>query len=441
MLDINQIKLLVRQRDFSLSDAQANAISTRILANIHTFDFSSFNRKIYTQQGKKRSIFSYQKLSCEDILCLYLKKQIDLIFHIKYASRSQIMNMLFNILPVVKDMNDFVIVRADFKSFFDSVLIEHVYNNYIRNSLLTRSDKDILEQYVNSFKYCHAGLCLSNVMTEIICKDFDERIKAKLTQYGVFFYERYVDDIFIIMNKYISEDKFLKLMELTIQEVFGESPVRLATSQDKFKYIAKRNMPESFSQVIPFLGYEFELNNKSIGDKSEITFKYGITKKKRQKYSGVIEKIIIDYLKESEVELLRHRIKMYSSRVVIGKFNRSSKFNWITKGVVANYNELQYHIDALRDDTQKFLKDLYFDLMTKHEVAIPYFMKQSASEESIYNILSTMKRNRSIIFQDNIGVSRETLVKWIKQLDQKYKDMGNDYYSLVVEYLKKIKIQ
>ena len=136
MLDINQIKLLVRQRDFSLSDAQANAISTRILANIHTFDFSSFNRKIYTQQGKKRSIFSYQKLSCEDILCLYLKKQIDLIFHIKYASRSQIMNMLFNILPVVKDMNDFVIVRADFKSFFDSVLIEHVYNNYIHISLI-----------------------------------------------------------------------------------------------------------------------------------------------------------------------------------------------------------------------------------------------------------------------------------------------------------------
>lgn len=68
------------------------------------------------------------------------------------------MNVLFNILPVVKNMNDFVIVRADFKSFFDSVLVDHVYMKYIKESLLKRDDKDLLELYAKKFKYCYAGL-------------------------------------------------------------------------------------------------------------------------------------------------------------------------------------------------------------------------------------------------------------------------------------------
>ena len=72
---------------------------------------------------------------------------------------------------------------------------------------------------------------------------------------------------------------------------------------------------------------------------------------------------------------------------------------------------------------------------------IPYFMKQSAQEESIYNISSTMKRNRTIIFQDHIGVSRSTLVKWIRKLDSSYLDFGKDYYRIVVDYLNLIKIE
>lgn len=94
-----------------------------------------------------------------------------------------------------KNMNDFVIVRADFKSFFDSVKSEYVYEKYILPSIIKREDKQLLEKYVENFKYCYAGLCLSNGMTEIVCKDFDIVLKARLSEYGVFFYERYVDDI------------------------------------------------------------------------------------------------------------------------------------------------------------------------------------------------------------------------------------------------------
>ncbi|MDS1004734.1 hypothetical protein P9J83_14695 [Clostridium sporogenes] len=441
----NQIWQIVRQRDFSLTDEEVDVTTELIFDTIEheIYDFSIYKREVFTQQGKKRVVYSYPKLSCEDILCQYLKRQIDKAFKIRYASRSRIINILFNILPVIKDMNDFVIIRADFKSFFDSVLTEHVYNKYIRESVMSRSDKELLEQYISKFKYCFAGLCLSNGMSEIVCRDFDERIKAKLTKYGVFFYERYVDDMLIITNRYISQRIFEDIMQETIGEVFGKCPVKLSMAPGKFSFISRRNL--STTQKFNFLGYEYEIKEvtKTKGNKTikEMQFVYGIAKKKRRKYTGIIERAVIQYKKDNNLELLRQRIKLYSSRVVIVRTIGSSSFDWLTKGVVASYNELRYHTDALIQDTETFLKSLYINLLRKYKLVIPYFLKQSMTEDSIYSLYSTMKRNRTIMFEKSIGVSEETLLKWIKKLDPTYNSWNKDYYRIVVDYLEMIKVE
>ncbi len=108
-----------------------------------------------------------------------LSKEMDRIFKIEYASRSNIISLLFNTIPVIKNLNDFVIIRADFKSFFDSVLKQHVYEKYIETSLMGRRDKEILLDYIREFKYCFAGLCLLNGMIEIVCRDFDKFLFEK----------------------------------------------------------------------------------------------------------------------------------------------------------------------------------------------------------------------------------------------------------------------
>lgn len=440
-----QIWKIIRQRDFTISDSDVDAATAIFVDEVQreNYNFANYNREIFTQQGKKRVVYSYPKLSCEDILCQYLKRQLDKSFQIRYASRSKIMNILFNILPVVKDMNDFVIIRADFKSFFDCVLTEHVYSKYIQESLISRADKDILEQYVSTFKHCYAGLCLSNGMTEIVCRDFDERIKAKLAKVGVFFYERYVDDLLIITNRYISKDDFLQLINTTIREVFGKCQVKLSTSQGKFSYINRRNM--SAISKFNFLGYDFQLsevtktkNNKTY---KEIQFKFGITEKKRRKYKGIIEKAFIQYKNDRNMELLRQRIKIYSSRVVIARTIGSSSFDWLTKGVVSNYNELRYHMDSLLPDTNSFMKNLYFDLLRQYGCQIPFFLKQSTTNPSIYCIYSNMSRNRTIMFEKNIGVSETTVIKWIRKLNPMYNAFGKDYYRIVVDYLDLIKVE
>ena len=229
----------------------------------------------------------------------------------------------------------------------------------------------------------------------------------------------------------------MDILNSTVREVFGESPVKLSDDPDKFAYIAKRNINTETIEKIQFLGYEFELDF----DGNQINFKYGISKKKRDKQSNIIKRAIIDYRSNNNLELLRQRIKMYSTRVVIARNIGNSTFNWLTQGIVANYNELQHHIDCLTEDTDHFLKNIYLNLLSQERISLPYFMVQSRRENSVYNLYSNMKRNRTIIFHESIGVSRQTLLNWIQKIDSSYFDSGKSYYRIVLDYLEKIKIK
>lgn len=437
-MDKKIIRDIIRKTDFSLSEEEIDAKTSSVLADIESenYNFNNYIREVFTQQGKKRVIFRYPEQSTEMVLCQYLKREIDKAFKVRYASRNRIMNIIFNLLPATKDMNDFVIIRADFKSFFDSVLTQHVFDSYIKSSALGRRDKEIMEEYVNSFQYCYAGLALSNVMTEIVCRDFDERIKARLSKYGIFIYERYVDDMLVVTNKYISKDIFIQLVNQTIKEVFGMSPVRINMSASKFSYLPRRGLTNA-AQEFNFLGYEFQVKNAN----NTIVYAYGIAEKKRKRYAGIFERAFIEYSKTGDLELLRQRIKLFSSRVVIAKTISSSNYDWLTKGVIANYNELQYHVDQLIPATKTFLRNQFMQLTTQYVGGLPYFMKQSMSDESIYNLYSNMKRNRSIVFEQNIGVSEATLLKWIHQIRPTYNKNDKDYYRIVMDYIEMLKVE
>ena len=441
-MSLENIRGVIRKIDYTLTEDEIDdwCEECRYAIQTETYDFSSFSREVYSQSGKKRVIYSFPKLSVENMLSHYLKQQLDRAFHIKYASRSKIINLLFNTLVATKNMNDFVIVRADFKSFFDSVKSEYVYEKYILPSIIKREDKQLLEKYVENFKYCYAGLCLSNGMTEIVCKDFDIVLKARLSEYGVFFYERYVDDMLIMFNNYISENRIKNIIRETIIEVFGSCPVRLSSSPGKFSYISRRNLVSS--QNFNFLGYEFFILKTVNGRRDEIIdFEYGIAEKKRTKYSNMIERAFINYKLTGNDEVFRQQLKIFSSRVVIARQILGSNFDWLTKGVIANYNELQNVCHYLNVDTKTFLSDLFYPLLRKYDIKRPYFLpKRTSNEESIYNLYSNMKRNRSLLFEESIGVPKEVVLEWIHKIDPFYSAYGKDYYRIVVEYLEMIKI-
>lgn len=392
----------------------------------------------FTYQTKKRIIYSYDEMSVENILCQYIKKQIDHTFHIKYKSRKQIINYLFNTLPLVKDLKDFVIIRTDFKSFFDTIKPDYIYEKYLKESIIPRRDKEYIKQYTNQFKYCFAGLCLSNVLAEIICQDFDQLLQARLDSYGVVFYERYVDDMLLILNTNITKASFLSLLNSVIKEVFESCPVKL--NSKKFNYISKREI--SLSQNFDFLGYNFTLNHSvNNKNKSKIDFLFGMAPHKLKRYKGIFMQAFLQYKKDGNLELLRHRIKIYSSRVVVGRKIGEDKYEWSLRGLVGNYNELRHHLESIDNATEVFLKDIYFKILSELHITTPYFLKQSKTESSVYNVYSCLERNRSIVFDESIGMRKIDLIQTINKLSPHYNHYGKSYFQIVMEYFSIIKIE
>ena len=101
---MNNLRQIVRKIDYSQDEKTLEYNVTKAIENINNgnYDFSDFKRDTFTKNGKSRQIYSFEPLSTENILCHYLKQEIDSTFHVKYASRSKIINLFFNTLPVVK---------------------------------------------------------------------------------------------------------------------------------------------------------------------------------------------------------------------------------------------------------------------------------------------------------------------------------------------------
>lgn len=435
--------------DYSLTDDEIDKIVDDCISlyNDNQVDFSKYKKEIFTQNGNKRIIYHYPSDSVENYLSHYLKNQLDKSFKIKYSKRNEIIHLLFNMMQALNHMKDFVIVRADFKSFFDSIMPKFVYENYIALSQIHRDDKELLEAYSSSLKYCRAGMCLSNGMAEIACRDFDNRIKAKLITHGIFFYERFVDDIILIMNRYVTKEEIIEIINDTIRDSFGECPVKLNLSEGKFSYVSRRDL-ESFPTKkvsFSFLGYEFYIQPHTVKNSIKLKLSYGITATKRKRYANIIEHAFIQYKKDENVELLRQRVKVYSSRVIIAQPVLDNSMKWLTKGVVANYNELRYYTENLDKDTEDFFRCLYHQILKKHNIKRPYFLEKEQQVhsrktiESVYSIYSNLKRNRTLLFEETIGIPKQVILNWIKKIDTSYISKNKGYYAIVMDYLEIIK--
>lgn len=123
-----------------------------------------------------------------------------------------------------------------------------------------------MANFVNATKYTFAGLNTSNILCEIIARDFDQRLVQRFSKQGIILYKRYIDDGIMILNRYVEQNDCLEIVNDVIKEVFLSpqdsklSPCKTALNLSKVRYIAGRCLAVGGpSEAFDFLGYEFEL--------------------------------------------------------------------------------------------------------------------------------------------------------------------------------------
>lgn len=449
-----EIKKIVEYRNSTLIRSEQKSITeveniiNQIIDNFNksTYDFSSYHNIVINQGNKKRSVKQYDEWSAELVLSIYLKRCLDKEFKIKYPNRNEHMHILFGIISAIKDMKDYVIVKFDFEDFFNSISSEYVFEKYIVHSKLQRFQKDLFKKFVANCSYCYAGISTSNIMAEIICRDFDQQVQTMFKNRGLIFYKRYVDDGILIFNRYIDEREVIDVLEKAIDNVFfdnsfnvtNECKTKLNKTDGKFTYISKRLIEINTTQKYEFnyLGYKFGLSAKLEGKNYITDVEYGITIDKIQKYTKKIAKIIDEYLKDKDIEFLRHRLRAFCCRTVYRR-KYYKHMIWKAKGFISNYCELRYYLDNLDDDTESFLKNTIVDTFNSKIGYCPYFLKNEGN--SPYSLYYSLEKNRTLLFEENerIGIGYNKLKMMCEQIG-----ISGDipYNGLLREYLIKIKV-
>jgi hypothetical protein len=407
----------------------------------HHYDFTKSETIILNQGGKNRFVKRYvDDYSPEGILSQCIKQIIDRIFRVRYPNRNKSIRLLFDIFRAIKQMSDFTIVKFDFKDYFNSVSSEYVFEKYIKTKLSDRTFYEIINDYTKKTKYAYAGLKTSNVISEIIAIDFDRVIKRQLSDKGIIYYERYIDDTFLVFNEHVDDAKIKKIIYTALNIVFHDNEIMTSSkcktrfNNKKYKYISKRTLSANPTRI-DYLGYEFHFTITS----GKCKIMYGITQEKRDKNNYRIDKLIKLYTDTTSpdydnMELLRHRISAFSSRCVY----RVKKFKstlWKTKGFISNYCELRFLLDSdyIIPDTDRFLKNMIIDGFIRAGIPLPYFIN-GARGKAGYNLFHNMKVNKTLLFVENIGYDKNSLKKicnsiGIKSEDVKRKKRG--YGNLV----------
>lgn len=432
IIDIQHSLFQVQNHELTTNYPTFEEVKTAISNN--TIDFDRKTQFVLKQQSKKRFGYMYNKNSIEYIVCLYLKKRIDREFKIKYPNRNKIIRTLFGTLTLLKNMQDFTIYKFDFKDFFNSISSTYVNQIYLKGSKLSRTEKSLLSQYQENLRYTFSGLSISNTLCELVARDFDNMLKQKSKDFGIIFYQRYIDDCLIISNINIAEKNLERIITEVISTVFYRHDIsikcKVKLNPHKSSYISKRNLQEP--KTLKYLGYQIDFKFRS----NQMTLSYGMTKEKIQKYQNKLNKLISDNIKSKfSEELLRQKVKAFCHRIVYLSSHKN-EIIWKSKGLISNYKELQYHLSNLIPSTKDFLENAVINAFNYNQIPLPYYLK---SDKNSYTLLNTLEKEKSMIFVEHIGYDLNTLRKLAKRIGIREVDRLN-YNQILAKYLIALKV-
>lgn len=438
-------------------------IVENVISSISTtaYDFTHSDVIILKQdKGKRRLVKRFPDVySSESVLCQCIKQLLDKTFRIKYPNRNKSVRALFDALKAVTQMNDFTIIKYDFRDYFNTVSVPYAFAKYIKPKLTDRFVSDLIQNFAEQTQFAYAGFNTSNVVAEIVAQHFDNAIQLSFAEKGVLFFERYIDDSLLIINEHIEEVDCLRIIQSCLSEVFHDSQIdvkpkcRTQLNQAKLVHITRRKLIGHLNApfTVDYLGYQFFL--KCIPN-NQIELKYGITVDKRRKYCKRIDRIIRLYREPmiegcsnddyGKMELLRHRITAFTSRVVY-QSGCYGQIVWKAKGIIVNYGELRYLLGSglVDRDTERFLKDMVTDAFKRAGFTkLPYFLKGSSNRVG-HNLFYNMKKNKTLLLVENIGYSKNALEQLCKQVCVGLTDCNGNtrgYGNLVRDYLIKLKV-
>ena len=267
-------------------------------------------RKKYTINPLKKYSYNrkdvYLPTEVEDFLSLKLvDRYLRRVYKVIQSDRNKIIRQIKLLL---EDEGNFVIIRQDIKSFYESIDFEKCLFKIKNDMILSPKGLNILislkDRYFNvkeSKIGIPRGIGVSATLSELYLRDLDNTIKE---DDNVIYYSRYVDDIFIVADK----DKKQNIVDLINKKIEN---LNLSFNMKKCQFIDTTN-----NYSFEYLGYLFKIVLHNNGKKK---ISVQIAPSKVDKIKQRIYKSFLDYNKKRDFPLLLNRLRYLSCNKIIKK--------------------------------------------------------------------------------------------------------------------------
>jgi hypothetical protein len=288
-------------------DTQAMMLASKLKKN----NYSISGLKITSHKNKK----VYLPAEVQDYLALKLAdRYLRRIYKVVQSDRGKIIRQ---IRAILEDGGDFTLIRADIKSFYETVDFNHCIEKIKRDMILSAQGVLLLSSLRdNYFKIstCNTGLPrgigVSATLAELCLRSLDDILTA---HQDVVFYARYVDDIFLISDKNKID---------SVKTLLEEKVEMMGFNLNKSK---QYDHDTSDNCSFDYLGYHFEVKTKISKDgKKERSLTINIAPEKVRKVKQRIYKSFLAYKKTNNFKLLLNRLSYLSCNKTIKKTENGS---------------------------------------------------------------------------------------------------------------------
>ncbi len=252
--------------------------------------------------------------------------------------------IISQVLTLIKETTPFWILKTDIKQFYESIDRKELLNIIENNKILSFYSNRVLEilfshRHIKNQSGLPRGISVSPILSEIYMRKFDKWIKS---QDGVYFYARYVDDIIIFTYDEISIKKITSIIESKLGSNLKLNKEK--TDVYNGKYIREKN-------PLNYLGYSISCKQSKKNKNVKIT----IALKKVNKIKTRIVKSVLAFIKDSNLNLLKDRIKFLTGNYSV---KRQLEGTSLKAGIYYNYK----YIEDLKvlEELDIFLRKILF---------------------------------------------------------------------------------
>lgn len=354
--------------DFSTTAALENAElqQAHIARAVETAKSGFSGLQLLSTELRGKKIHQIIELS-DKLILRRLTRNIRRLTGVKQNNRDTIIRSMRVILG---EGINYRVYKLDIKNFYETISLAALLEKLKTDNAFPRDSYRLLHSFFERTKSQNIvglprGVAISATLAEYVMRSFD---KAVSDNEAVYFYSRYVDDIFILTTGDENSEEFLKRLK---ENLFSG----LKLNHEKTKIFdfsndaLKHKDPEAIGGVFDFLGYKFSVGLRRRDSDGKIYRKVDldISLKKVLRIKTRILAALRQFISDRKFSDLEDRLKLLSGNYNLFDRNRRMRRN---AGLYCNYRLINPENAVSLVSLDKFLRGLLLSERGKDVVAI-----------------------------------------------------------------------